>query len=276
MTKELEFSDHSQQLISAMPTAERVEELYAEFNKAFSSSIIIKEVPFIQFGDMSAEELAKAFELHPIIVKPIIASVNVASRAIKRDLGINIDTYGKSLSVEKANILAGYLKPMLPKEIAIPALMELDRYFWTDKEMRAAKGRWEQKVIKFISKSLNLEVKKTKFTSHTNDQYELDGSYQTSDGNISLAVDVKRIEALQDIHKRSDEIVNKAEHFKSVYPNGKFYAFVYFPFPNQYINVKSRLSNPNIDDVFFAAETDSSIETAAQILVGKYQSQKNN
>lgn len=43
---------------------------------------------------------------------------------------------------------------------------------------------------------------------------------------IEHAVDVKRIEARRDIHKRCDEIVNKAAKFKRNYPRGTFIAFI--------------------------------------------------
>jgi hypothetical protein len=35
--------------------------------------------------------------------------------------------------------------------IAVPALLELDRHFWTDKEMRALKGNWERIVTQAIN-----------------------------------------------------------------------------------------------------------------------------
>ena len=45
----------------------------------------------------------------------------------------------------------------------MPALMELDRYFWTNKEMRAAKGRWEKVVSKAISAASKVTFRKRKF-----------------------------------------------------------------------------------------------------------------
>ena len=40
-------------------------------------------------------------------------------------------------------------------------------------------------------------------------------------GEIKIGIDVKRIEARRDIHKRCDEIVNKANKSKSIFPNSK-------------------------------------------------------
>lgn len=124
-----EYSSHRDQFESASPSSTRVKRLEEELNQAFEKFIKFKEVAFICFGDLNAEELAQALCRHPLIVKPILTCVNVAGRAIKRDLGINVDTYGDSLSLEQASLLAGFIKPILPDQIAIPALMELDRFF---------------------------------------------------------------------------------------------------------------------------------------------------
>src|SRR5580658_7066717 len=160
------------------------------------------------------------------------------------------------------------MKPMLPPLIAVPALMELDRFFWTDKEMRATKGNWERTVTECISKQAAVGFRKRKFKCQ-GETFEIDAAYPAKGGEIEIAIDVKRIESPRDIHKRADEIINKAAKFKLVAPQGQFYAVVYYPFPNQHINVQNRLHDPNIDEVFFAGETTSSIVAAVDMLVGK-------
>lgn len=249
---------------------ERVDAIRTALTMAFKQVIEIREVPFIVFGDLNAPELAEAFLKFPVIVKPVLACVNVAGRAIKRDLGIDINTYAEKLTEQDAGMLAAYIKPMLPAHIAVPALIELDRYTWTDKEMRSAKGRWEVKVRDAINGATQLQFKKRKFGSGEN--YELDAAYPASGEPIQIGVDIKRIEARQDIHKRSDEIVNKALNFKARYEKGTFIAVVYFPFPNQHVNVMSRLKSAAIDYVFFAGESTSSIQTSMEVLAGAVES----
>jgi hypothetical protein len=108
--------------------------------------------------------------------------------------------------------------------------------------------------------------KKTTFTAGT-DVYELDAATYSSPNVIEAGIDVKRVEAKRDIHKRSDEIVNKANKFKDVYPSGKFGAVVYFPFDQGVM--RSRLSSPKIDGLVFANDDDAVIEVAVRDLLGQ-------
>ncbi len=94
------------------------------------------------------------------------------------------------------------------------------------------------------------------------ENFELDAAYPET-GPITIAVDVKRIEARRDIHKRCDEIVNKAAKFKAAHPRGKFIAFIYYPFTDEHTNVSSRLKSENIQVVVFASEHPDSIFNAA-------------
>ena len=265
--QEQEYSSHREQLLAAQPPPERIGDVEASLIEAYKTAIVYREVPFIVFGDLDAEELTAAFVRYPIIIKPTVACVNVAQRAIKRDLGIDFDTYAERVPEGKARLLAGYLKPLLPPAIAVPALMELDRYFWTDKEMRSAKGRWEVRVTAAITgASGGLRFGKRMFEVD-DETFELDAAYPT-EGKIEIGIDVKRLESSRDLHKRSDEIVNKAEKFNKAYPTSKFATVVYFPFPHQHINLQSRLRSEYIVGPFFAGETDSSIASAAEMVVG--------
>lgn len=88
-------------------------------------------------------------------------------------------------------------------------------------------------------------------------------------GAIEIGIDVKRIEARRDIHKRCDEIVNKAAHLNSSYPDAKFAAVIYYPFIDEHINIQNRLRSSNIDAVVFASETEESIENAVRMLLAE-------
>lgn len=265
---EREYSAHGEQLLGCQPPSERVEQLQISLIEAYKRVIEYREVPFIRFGDLIAQELADAFVAYPLIVKPTLCCVNVAQRAVTRDLGFDLDTYAPKISREQALALAGYVKPLLPPSIAVPALMELDRYFWTDKELRARKGNWEKAITGTINKISKVAFRKRMFTSG-GEEFEIDAAYPAKSEPVQFGIDVKRIESRRDIHKRADEIINKATKFKKAYPNGKFMTLVYYPFPTEHINVQNRLSSTYIDGIFFAGETDSSIRAAVELMVGK-------
>lgn len=268
------YSNHKEQLDRALPSPERQTALVDAMQSAFAQYLVQREVAFIQFDSMSVDDLAEAFCKYPIIVKSVLASVNVASRAIARDLGVDLDTYATSLDLQRAATLAGYLKPLLPRELALPALIELDRYFWTDKQMRAHKGAWEKAVVHALNTYGCIRFKKIKFHSSSNkEEFELDASAVNTAGTM-IGVDIKRIESPRDIHKRSDEILNKAVNFKATYPEGLFFVIVYYPFPSEHDNVKSRLSGGYIDAVFFAGETEYSVNQAASYLLARADSLK--
>lgn len=224
----LDYSDHRTQIEKVEGVEERLDKLKHALTVGFKNHLESHESFFINFQDMTAEELANTFFEYPIIIKSVLAAVNVAGRAIKRDLEIDVDTYKADITREKAGILAGYVKPILPAIISIDALLELDRWFYVDKEIRKSKGNWEKTIVDALSKYSNKEFKKRKFTVD-HQQFELDAAYPAEGDIINVGVDVKRIEARQDIHKRADEIVNKALKFKAVYPNGLFFAVIYYP-----------------------------------------------
>ncbi len=240
----------------------------AALRDAFAAFIEVREVDVINFSAMTALELAAAIQQHPVILKPIIACCNIAARAIERDLDIrNVNTYEPRLSPQQAAAIAGYVKPFLPQELPIPALAELDRHFFVDKEIRKLKGQWEQQVRAAINRRSSLEFKKRWF-EYNDESFEIDAAAPL-EGSIEVGIDIKRIEARRDIHKRTDEIVNKAGKFKQVFPQGKFAVVVYYPFSSEHINVQSRLKDPNIDALAFASVHQEQIETAVGLLLAK-------
>lgn len=243
----------------------RLAQLESAIREAFAPYLVIREVGFVQFGDLTVEVLADAFHRFPVLVKPILASANVAGRAIRRDLGLDIDTYNAKLNQEVAGILAGYVWPLLSKEVAVPALVELERFWWVDKEMRKSKANWEVAVRNALNKFTLPEARfaKRKFQV-SRETFEIDAASPPTAMPIEIAVDVKRIESPRDIHKRADEIVNKAANFAIAFPRGQFFVIVYYPFPHEHMNLRSRLDSPYIRGVFFASDATSSIEQAAR------------
>jgi hypothetical protein len=234
--------------------------------KAFSKFIEKREVGVIVFSNISAFELADAIVAHPIVLKPLLAVCNIAARAIERDLSIkNVDTYSPSLNDEQARVIAGYIKPFLPPVIEIPALCQIDRVAFVDKEIRKKKGQWEKKVIESLNQFSTVKFQKRIFEAE-GEQFELDAATPNI-GSVNIGIDIKRIEARRDIHKRCDEIVNKAIKLKTAFPNARFGAVIYYPFLDEHVNIQNRLRSDQINCVVFASEAEESIKNAVRMLL---------
>jgi hypothetical protein len=91
---------------------------------------------------------------------------------------------------------------------------------------------------------------------------------------VEIAIDVKRIEARRDIHKRCDEIVNKSAKLKSAFREARFAAVIYYPFIDEQVNVQNRLRSATIDAVVFASESDDSIENAVRMVLSALSAHK--
>jgi hypothetical protein len=265
------FSTHQDYMAEVKSAADdRQTKVEAKLAEGFARFLQPRHIPVINFKDVNAEELGVLFETYPIIVKAVIMACNVAARAIERDLGIkNFDTYHPRFKPGQALTLARYVKPFLPVTLPVQALSHLDRVAYIDKEMRKGKGNWERKICEAANHLFpRKKFRKTTFTTGT-DVYELDAAACAAPNVIEIGIDVKRVEAKQDTHKRSDEIVNKAAKFKSVYPNGKFGAVVSFPFPAAQAALVSRLQCPNIDGLVFANDDEGVIRSAVEELLRK-------
>jgi len=223
----------------------------------------------IVFSDIAPETLAEAIVKHPLVLKPLLAAANVAARAIERDLSIkNLDTYKPKLTRDQALMVAAYLKPFLPPAVPLPTLSYLDRAEFIDKEIRKGKGHWEKLVLDALNRLSTVPFRKRTIT-WKGDRYELDGAAPAT-GAIQYAVDIKRIEARRDIHKRSDEIVNKAARLASVRSAAKFGALIYYPFIQEHGNIRDRLRSEKIAAVQFASESDESITSAVGLLLATF------
>ena len=245
----------------------RQEELEAQLKKAFAGFIELREVEVINFEAIDVLTLAGILAAQPQVLKALLLVTNLAGRALKRDLKLNIDTYNPRIDSETAHVLAGYIKPFLPQLIALPTLSHTDRFAFIDKEVRKFKGAWEKKICAALNEVAGLEFKKRKF-SVGKESYELDAAFPSA-GEVRYAVDVKRIEAEQDIHKRCDEIVNKAAALKRTYPLASFGAVIYYPFIAQQVNVRDRLESAYIDSIVFASESEKDIMSAVKLLFAK-------
>lgn len=246
----------------------RAAEVRAMLIRAFARFVVLREIEVINFSAMTALDLAAVVQAEPRILKPLMACCNVAGRAIERDLDIRgLDTYAPRLSEVQAAAIAGYLKPFLPQELAIPALSELDRFFFVDKEVRARKGRWEQTIVESLNKQARHKFKKRRFEVGE-ESYEIDAAAPET-GKIEIAIDIKRIEARRDIHKRADEIINKATKFKKKHPKSLFAVVVYYPFTAEHLNVQSRLESRYIDAVCFASHGAEQISVAIGLMVDR-------
>lgn len=241
--------------------------------EAFGRFIEKREVEVVVFSGMKAEDLAQAMLAYPLILKPILASCNIAARAIERDLGIkNLDTYTPHLTEGQVKIIAGYVKPFLPAYMELPTLGRIDQILYVDKEIRKGKGRWERQISEALNRHGQEVFRKRKFVVE-GQEFELDAATPEK-GTIEIGLDIKRIEARRDIHKRCDEIVNKASKLKTILPNAKFCAVIYYPFIDEHVNIQSRLRSANIDAVVFASESDESIENAIRLLLSTLQQTK--
>jgi hypothetical protein len=240
----------------------RANEVTTELHTAFARFVREERVSVIQLADIDVFELGRILVAHPSVLKPLVIAANVAARAVERDLGIrNLDTYAPNFDREQAAAIAGYLKPFLPATVALPALVLLDRVEFVDKEIRALKGRWEKRVTEALSARSGRDFRKRKVVVG-GESFEIDAAHP-AEGLVVYAVDIKRIEARRDFHKRIDEIVNKADKLKEHNPKARFAAVIYYPFEDQHAQLRNRLAGAAVDSVAFANEEHESIARAA-------------
>lgn len=251
----------------------RKKDIEKAIRTAFGPFIEQRPVDVIVFSGISVQQLAEAIQAQPLVLKPLLACCNIAARAIERDLEIkNVDTYVPSLTPIQAGAIATYVKPFLPNALEVPVLSNIDAIYFIDKEIRKGKGQWEKKITEALSRAGSSKFKKRKFELD-GEEFEIDAATPET-GKIEIGVDVKRIEARRDIHKRSDEIVNKARAFREAFPDSQFAAVIYYPFTEEHINVQNRLRAPQIDAVVFASDGEESIVNAAKHLLAGLKNKK--
>jgi hypothetical protein len=262
------YATHRDYVSRARPAADsRLDIIREQALEAFKNHLTEERCLVIHFRDMNATQLGRILAAHPVLAKPLMILCNVAERAIERDLGLKgLNSYKPRFQRDAAKAVAGYLKPFLPDRIELESFCAIDRLMFLDKEIRKGKGRWELMVRSALNEAAEREGFSENFKKRTfksaGEAFEIDAAHPPS-GPISVAVDVKRIEARRDIHKRCDEIVNKASKFKREFRSGKFIAFIYYPFTEEHTNVANRLQSEEIDVVVFASEHPESVRNAA-------------
>ncbi|MBN1574113.1 MAG: hypothetical protein JW984_13030 [Deltaproteobacteria bacterium] len=262
-----EYGTHAEYISWVLEDAKkRQAEIESYLKKAFSSYIEIRSAEVIIFSDISALDLADIINDYPLLLKPLTVICNIAGRSIERDLQIkNVNTYNPKLSKQEATAIAGYIKPFLPSYLELSTLSNIDRTEFVDKEIRKIKGRWEKRIVSSLNRLSPLRFKKRQFTAE-NEKYEIDAACP-EEGAIKYSIDIKRIEARRDIHKRIDEIINKSNKLKSAFPQAKFAAIIYYPFIEEQINIHNRLSSENIDVICFASDSKDSIFNAVKMVL---------
>jgi hypothetical protein len=268
------YGSHKEYMeLVAAAADEREQAIQQTLRDAFTDFIETKTVEVIVFSNMDVFALAEAIQKFPQVLKPLSAACNIAARAIERDLQIkNVNTYAPKLTREQAAAIAGYIKPFLPNYLEVPALVHLDRVYFIDKQIRMGKGQWEKKITEALNTNSQIKFKKRKFEVG-NEEFEIDAAFPLV-GPIKIAIDVKRIEARRDIHKRCDEIVNKAAKLKKSIPGAKFAAVIYYPFVDEQVNIQNRLRSEDIDAVAFASDADDSIMSASSSLLAQLKLEK--
>ena len=217
------YANHADYMARVADAANaRATAIAAALRDALKVAIRRRHCDFIEFSELSTESLAAAIQSRPDVLKPLLVECNVAGRAIARDLRLKVDTYRPRLSTKEALTIARYILPFLPRSVSIEAVVLSDRTEFIDTEIRKGKGAWERQVCAAFNALGTVAFKKRKF-SWNEDKFELDVASPPA-GPIRIGVDVKRVEGDLDIHKRSDEIVNKADKFKHAFPKGQFAA----------------------------------------------------
>ena len=241
----------------------RAEKIKAELAIALKDYIIPAKCRFVDLSSITPEEVGRIIFEHPLSLKPLMALSVIGGRAFDKDLNIkNVDTYQPRLNELEAKEIGKYLLNLLPKEFLLETLVQVDRVQFIDKEKRKIKGRWEEDIRKMLTQETGFAFVKKMIT--VGKRYEIDAAY-FKDSYLKYAVDVKVIGARRDIHKRSDEIINKSIAYKQFYPEGKFAAVIYYPFGPE--DVIERLKRPTIDSIVFANTSQESIVMAVRKLM---------
>jgi Holliday junction resolvase-like predicted endonuclease len=171
-------------------------------------------------------------------------------RSAARDLRIRVGPDQKKISHELASALASYFKELLPTQIPVAAVLFHDRIQRENELVRLHKGRWENYIRDFLAQTGRKFVKRRfRIGKKT---IEIDAVYPAGD-HPKVAIDIKRIEAMEDYQKRTDEINAKARELKSVC-KVVFLACIFFPFAEKKHMVLNRLDRTVVDHVYFQDE----------------------
>lgn len=267
----MEYRRHGDYLrLVARDREMRAVEISKTIEQALGKHIVERPAREIEFKSVTGEELSGLLLDNPKLLKPLIAVCNMGQRAIRKDLGISVESFRPRLTAAQADAIARYLLPSLPPSILVESLVALDAYQYVDSAIRTIKGRWEKRLTELLL-SRGVDAKKRKFVVE-DEKFEIDIAYP-SKGDIQLAVDAKMIGDPLDKHKRIDEIANKADKFKKVYPQGRFVALIYYPNEDDRPQLEARLrkGSPKVDVIVFAGDDEDSLRAALDTVYAEYE-----
>jgi hypothetical protein len=223
----------------------------------FGPHISTRQQPVIDLKAVSAEELANMIVQYPSRVVHFLFRITGASpRSLVRDLGFKHGSKAKSVSREKAAKLASYFKELMPQELTVASIVLHDRIQTENEMIRAYKGRWENYILNLLEQT-GMHFAKRRFSVHDK-TIEIDAAFPAK-GPPVVAIDIKRIEALEDYQKRTDEINSKARELKSVY-KALFIACIFFSFPDKQHMLMNRLDRSSVDRVYFQDQLSKMVE----------------
>lgn len=243
----------------------REKELEQFVTRTFANHISSKEELVIDLSSIATDELARLISTSPAtMIQTLFRLTGASPRSVARDLRVRIGPEIRKVSPEVAVDLASYFGKLLPFQLLIRAFLFHDRIQRENELTRAYKGRWEEYVRSLLSKR-GLQFAKRRFRIGKK-TIEIDCAYP-SKGDPLISIDVKRIEALEDYQKRTDEINAKARELKSVYKVA-FIGCIFFPFLEKKEMVLNRLDRTVIDQIYFQDETASMVTRISEIARG--------
>ena len=267
----MRYRTHDEYLKMVEPArAKRAKEISDTIRDTLGEYVTKRKVEEINFSKVSTEKLSELLYSNPSLLKPLIAACNMGKRALRKDLGIELDTFKPRIDENKARQIAEYILPSLPESIVIDSLVSLDAYQWVDSAIRKIKGRWERQFGDLL-RARGMDCRKRKF--FVGDQeFELDLAYP-SEGEILIAVDIKMIGHPSDKHKRGDEIVNKAVKYNKKYSTGTFISLIYYPFDEDRDSLEDRIlsGSEHVTEVIFAGDDEGSVKSAVHRIYKRYE-----
>lgn len=240
----------------------REQELEEFIKQNFGKCISRKDELVIDLPSLAVNELAQLISLNPSKMIRILFRITGASpRSVARDLRISVNSEPRTVSTGNALKLASYFRELVPPQFPVRAILFHDRIQRENELIRRRKAHWESDVRKHLN-GTGFEFKKRRFKVKGK-IIEIDCAYPTK-GDPAIAVDVKRIEALQDYQKRTDEINGKARDLKTVY-RAVFIACIFFPFSEKRQMVRNRLDESVVDRTYFQDEISNMATDIKQI-----------
>ncbi len=244
---------------------ERQRSLEQFIRRKLAAHILSTDELSINFSSITTDELARLISLDPSkMIRILFRTTGASPRSVARDLRIRIDSEPTSIRPGTAEELAAYFRELLPSQLPIKAILFHDRIQRETELIRNYKGRWEA-YIRDLLNSEGWQFGKRRFRID-NKVIEIDAAYPMK-GDPLVAIDVKRIEALQDYQKRTDEINAKARELKTAY-KAVFMACVFFPFMERREMVLNRLDNSVVDHICFQDQTSDMTAYLRKILGG--------